>query len=79
MQYDYLRFTSLGFAAAQVLERYPHDYVLVPASSALCLLMMKRNDWVLIYRDSVCVLFARAGSAAARMPGTAAAPPSDFP
>jgi len=79
VQYDYLRFTSLGFAAAQVLERYPHDYVLVPASSALCLLMMKRNDWMPIYRDSVCVLFARAGSAAARMPGTAAAPPSDFP
>jgi hypothetical protein len=79
VQYDYLRFASGGSAAAQVLERYPHDYVLVPASSAMYLLMAKRNDWAPIYRDSVCVLFARAGSAPARTPVTAPAPPSDFP
>ncbi len=79
VQYDYLRFASAGPGAAQVLERYRHDYVLVPASSALYRLMMKRNDWSLIYRDSVCVLFGRAGSAAARMPVMAHAPSSNFP
>lgn len=79
VQYDYLRFKSGGSAAAQVLERYPHDYVLVPASAPLYLLMAKRDGWALIYRDSVCALFARAGLAAARTPVTAPAPPSDFP
>jgi hypothetical protein len=54
--------------------------VLVPASSRPYLLIAKRNDWVLIYRDSVCALFARAGSAAAALtPVTATAPPSVFP
>jgi hypothetical protein len=63
-----------------VLDRYPHDYVLVPASSYLDLLMAKRSDWAPIYRDPVCVLFARPGSAAtARVSVTAVAPPSEFP
>jgi hypothetical protein len=80
VQYDYLRFTTVGSDDTRVLDRYPHDYVLVPASSYLDLLMAKRSDWAPIYRDSVCVLFARAGSAAAaRVPVTALAPPSDFP
>jgi hypothetical protein len=80
VQYDYLHFMSGGSDSAQVLERYPHDYVLVPASSRPYLLIAKRNDWVLIYRDSVCALFARAGSAAAALtPVTATAPPSFFP
>ncbi len=80
IQYDYLHFMAGGSATAQVLERYPHDYVLVPVSSRPYLLIAKRNDWALIYRDSVCALFARAGSAAAaRTPVTATAPPSIFP
>jgi hypothetical protein len=79
VQHDYLHFASAGPAAAQVLERYPHDYVLVPASSALYRLMAKRNGWAPIYHDSVCVLFARAGSTGTRLPVTAPAPPSEFP
>jgi hypothetical protein len=80
VQYDYMRFTTGGSGDTQVLDRYPHDYVLVPASSYLDLLMAKRSDWAPIYRDPVCVLFARPGSAAtARVSVTAVAPPSEFP
>ena len=60
-----IAFITVGSNDTRLLDRYPHDYVLVPASSYLDLLMAKRSDWAPIYRDSVCVLFARAGSAAA--------------
>ena len=79
VEYDYLRFQSGGSDAAEMLDRYAHDYVLVPAASPMYSMMAKRKDWAPIYRDSVCVLSARAGSPAVRISVTAPAPPSDFP
>jgi hypothetical protein len=79
VQYDYLSLIAADSHAPLVLARYPHDYVLAPASSPLDLMLSKRTEWALIYRDPVCALYARAGSAALPKPISAPAPPSAFP
>jgi hypothetical protein len=84
VQNDYASFAFRGGAEAQaMLERYPHDYVLVETRYRTYRFMKRRPGWKLIYRDPVAALFARAGSPAARIPGVpvlrASAPPSSFP
>jgi len=54
--------------AAQVLDAYPHDFVLLRADAPANQLMETRADWKIIYRDDSSRLYARAGSAAAHLP-----------
>src|SRR5579885_441929 len=56
-------------AAASVLQRYPHDYVLTWPGSRPDAFMEHARGWKLIYRDRDAELFARATSAAAKLPG----------
>lgn len=65
----YLRFQFALPGGAEVLEKYPPDFVLVSPTMPAFKLMESRAGWKLIYRDSSSALFARADSAAARIPG----------
>jgi hypothetical protein len=79
---EYLDFFGGQPGGASLLDRYPHDYVLMPTGTPPDAAVSARPDWKLIYRDPVAVLFAHADSPAARMPGvpvTSSAPPSAFP
>jgi hypothetical protein len=79
---DYLAFYYGLSGAAAVLESYQHDYALVSPGADAYKLMSSRKDWKLIYSDSASVLFARAQSRAADIPGipvTGVAPASYFP
>jgi len=80
---DYLTINDARPGAARVLNEYPNNFVLMPTGSPGYTVMMAQQRWRLIYRDPVAALFARAGSAAARISGIPAlralAPPSFFP
>jgi hypothetical protein len=79
---EYLAFFAGEPGGARLLDDYPHDYVLMPTGFPADLTVSARTDWRPIYRDPVAVLFARADSAAAHLPGVpfkATAPPSNFP
>lgn len=52
-----------------VLDRYPHDFVLLPPDSDGFGVVAKNPNWKLIYRDPDAALFARATSQAAQPPG----------
>jgi len=80
---QYLHFIN-GFPdAPSVLQAWPHDFVLVPADGPAVGVMRRAAQWTLIYRDPHWVIFARADSAAAKVPGLpfAGTPPplSNFP
>jgi hypothetical protein len=66
---QYLDFISAKPGAARVLQAYPHDFVLIPLKSSALKVMGDAPQWKLIYRDRAWLLFARAGSAAAKIPG----------
>jgi hypothetical protein len=66
---DYFDFFLDGPRAAAVLDAYPHDYVLMTPASPVHELMERRPDWQLVYSDPNALLFARAGSPAARLDG----------
>ena len=66
---DYFDFKFDSPRASAVLDAYPHDYVLLTPVSPVRELMERRPDWKLIYSDSNALLFARAGSLAARLDG----------
>jgi hypothetical protein len=79
---DYMAFHHGLPSAADMLESYQHDYVLISPGSDSYKLMSSRKDWKLIYSDSASVLFARPQSRAADIPGipvVGAAPTSYFP
>ena len=79
---EYLDFFAGRPGGVGVLDRYPHDYVLMPTGSPPDLTLSARSDWKQIYRDRVAVLFARANSAAAHFPAVSidsSAPASNFP
>ena len=79
---EYIDFINGVPRGARLIDRYPHDYVLMPAGSVAYETMIARKDWRLIYHDGVAALFARADSPAAHLPGVpvnATALPSDFP
>jgi len=81
---DYLSFVSGSARAKGVLEKYPHDFVLLgPDDEAALALMASDARWKRLYRDGTCVLFARADSDAAQIPPVDVpfdeTPLSDFP
>jgi hypothetical protein len=80
---QYIDFISGRPNAPSVLEAYPHDLVLIPGDSPALAVMSHAPQWKLIYRDPHWLLFARADSAAAKMPGLpiqgTPAPKSYFP
>ena len=79
---EYLDFYTVQPGAAALLDRYPHDYVLLPANCAAARLLSTRQDWRLIYRDSTAVLYARASWSSAQRPAAPVigqAGPSYFP
>ncbi|MGH7814679.1 MAG: hypothetical protein ACREQI_11845 [Candidatus Binataceae bacterium] len=55
--------------AAALLKDYPHDFVLLPIHYAPIKLMSASPAWKLIYKDNVSMLYARADSPAAHLPG----------
>ena len=80
----YLRFQFALPGGAQVLTKYPPDFVLIPPTMPAFKLMESQAGWKLIYRDRDSALFARTDSAAARIPGvpvlvTAKTSPEYFP
>jgi hypothetical protein len=81
---EYLAFLYGWPRGETVLDRYPHDFVLIEPQTAAYRLVAADARWKLIYRDPVAVLFARAGApiarrADARPRGAAAAGPFWFP
>jgi hypothetical protein len=66
---QYLDFINGRPNAPQVLQAYPHDFVMIPGDSPAFALMRHAAQWKLIYRDPDWILFARAASAAAKMSG----------
>ena len=81
---DYLTVQYGRPGAGDVLQKYPHDFFLLRADDAPTIhLLANSHEWKQIYRDSTCILFARADSEAARTAAVAVAaddtPPSYFP
>ena len=66
---DYFDFKFGAPHAEAVLKAYAHDYVLITPASPVRSLMEHRHGWRLVYSDRDALLFARADSAAARIPG----------
>jgi hypothetical protein len=56
---EYLDFFGGAPGDVRLLDRYPHDYVLMPTGSPADLTVSARTDWRPIYRDPVAVLFVR--------------------
>ena len=79
---DYYDFYYGSPSAERVLDRYPHDFVLLPPNSSGYSVVAKNLNWKLIYRDPDAALFARATSQAAQLPGVpviGSAGPKFFP
>ena len=75
---DYFDFDFGRPGAESILDKYPNDFVLMPPDSKAYAIVGKNPGWKLIYRDLDAGLFARAGSAAARLfAATDIAPQSD--
>ncbi len=66
---DYMELDRGEAGGAHTLAAYPHDFVLVKNGSPAARLMNSRPDWRLIYNDEIAALYARIGSAAARIAG----------
>jgi hypothetical protein len=64
----YLDFFEARADGGRLLDRYQHDFVLIPPTAPAFLLVARRTDWKLLYRDRDAALFARAASSAARVP-----------
>jgi hypothetical protein len=79
---DYLLFNYDLRGGAHLLDAYPHDFVLLSPDSAANRIMRAHGDWTLVYRDDDALLYARAASPAAKLPGvpiTGTALPTRFP
>jgi hypothetical protein len=79
---DYLEFYFDEPGADEVLDSYPHDFVLIGLLAPARRLMERRQDWKLLYRDADALLYVRASAPAASLPGlpvTGAAQPGGFP
>jgi hypothetical protein len=66
---QYLDFINGRPDALSVLQAYPHDFVLIPGDGPALGVMRQAAQWKLVYSDKHWLLFARADSAAAKMPG----------
>lgn len=80
---DFLLFRFDLTGGGQVLNAYPHDFVLISPGAPARHLMERRSDWKLVYRDRDSLLYARANSSAAKIPGTpvigSSSPAGGFP
>jgi hypothetical protein len=65
----YLDFFEARTGGGRLLDRYQHDFVLIPPTAPAFALIMKRTDWKLLYRDRDAALFGRASSSASLIPG----------
>src|SRR5271157_3773928 len=59
---QFIRFDEGKPGAGAVLDRYPHDFVLIPPASRAYRVVISDSKWKLVYRDPVAVLFARSSS-----------------
>jgi hypothetical protein len=66
---QYLDFFFGPPSGARLLNEYPNNFVLVITNSPAYRTMLEQRAWKLLYRDSVCALFAPAVSRASEMPG----------
>jgi hypothetical protein len=66
---DYIQFYFNFAQAGRVLHGYPHDLILIPPEAPAYHLLENSPEWKLVYRDRTAVLFVRANSAAAKLPG----------
>jgi hypothetical protein len=66
---DYLLFRFDLAGGGQVLDAYPHDFVLISTAAPARHLIEQRHDWKLLYRDDDVLLYARASAPAASLPG----------
>jgi hypothetical protein len=55
---DYITLYFAGPGASRLLQKYPHDFILVPPSAPINSVIAKSSDWKLIYRDNNSMLFA---------------------
>jgi hypothetical protein len=74
---DYIRFIFALPGGPQILQRYPHDFILIPSDSPARRLVDNNPDWKLIYSDDHSRMYARAGFVPAtvklvEMPSTSA-------
>jgi hypothetical protein len=79
---DYLRFHFNAAGGAEVLDRWPNDFVMIGRAWKSADLMRAQKNWKLIYRDDSTLLYARSNSPAAQIPGEpieGSNPPSKFP
>jgi hypothetical protein len=60
---EYMAFIYQWPGASALLDRYPHDFVLVTPGGGPYRTVADDRRWKLIYRDSVAALFAKAGTA----------------
>jgi hypothetical protein len=65
----YLFFAAGVPRSSRLLDEYPHDFVLIRTGSSSYAMLMKREDWKLIYHDPGAALFARSSAPAARLSG----------
>ncbi len=70
---QYLNFYFAQQDAGEVLQRYHHDFVLVPPKSKADGVMTKTAGWKLLYQDDDAALFGRSDLAAARSGGAVVA------
>jgi hypothetical protein len=64
---DYIKFIFALPGGSGVLQRYPHDFILIPPDSPAMRLVQDNPHWRLIYRDDGSRLYARADSAAGHL------------
>jgi hypothetical protein len=68
--------------ADAILVRWPHDYVMLPPEDLANRVIGRHPEWKLIYRDHDTLLYAHAGTAAAKISGEPVEgvnPPTTFP
>jgi hypothetical protein len=73
---DFLTFQASGAGALGVLLAYPHDFVLIPPDLGAASMMIHVPGWKLVYIDHNALLFARAGTPAARLSAAPTPPKS---
>jgi len=66
---DYVQLYFNFAQAGRVLRAYPHDLILIPPEAPVFRFLQNSAEWKPIYHDETAVLFARANSAAAKIPG----------
>ncbi len=57
---EYFIFLNAGVGGQKLLDRYPHDYILISPKSGAYRNVAADRRWKLLYRDRIAALFARA-------------------